>query len=133
MNVTEKIEKVIGDAVGATFTAKEIVQLVMAAFPDTNPASITVSDRAVSAKQATQYADYLFERVGNGYKVLPVADRVRKPAAKGSRGTSDAAALASAQAKIAELTAKLAQQTVLPTVAADANKANGKANGKAAN
>lgn len=121
MTVTEKIRLAVCDGnAGVTFTAAQIIALVLAAYPETNPASITVSDRAQSDKQAKPYSDYLFARVAGGYEVL--APEARTLQTSGRKASQNAEmTLAQAKALIAAHEATKAAQTVV----VEPDKANG--------
>lgn len=101
---TKAIEVSVAPFAGKVLTAKEITAVTVAAYPElaAKVSSFNISDHAPSGKQANQYADYLFERSGSGYKVLASDAIVRRPksSGRGNRGVSLTDALASALAKL---------------------------------
>lgn len=74
MTNTAKIADVTKSFVGKTLTAKMVVALVLAKYPDTNAGSILASDYAgPNPKSGVIYADQLFDRVTGGYVVRATA------------------------------------------------------------
>lgn len=81
MRNTEKIAAAVAKFIGKELTSKMIVGLTLEMFPGTNQGSILPSDHAgPNPRSGVIYADQLFQRTANGYLVLPVDKRTRKPA-----------------------------------------------------
>lgn len=108
MTNTEKIVVVTRPFVGKALTAKQVIALVLATYPETNPASIMVSDHAGANSKGVTYCSQVFDRVATGYLVR---DAVIPKASKTRSKVSMADALAQANAL---LQGNVAQGQVVP-------------------
>jgi len=98
---TAVLESVTRPYVGQVLPNKVVIGLVIesdAAWAS-KVGSLNIADHCHSAKQATQYADTLFDRVPGGLKVRATEDITRKPASvRGARGVDPLVALAAFKA-----------------------------------
>lgn len=92
MTNTDKIVAATRKHVGHTLSAKMVQALVLAQFPDTNPASIMVSDHAGANSKGITYCDQVFDRSATGYVVR--AEVVRKPKTARSKQSTAGALIA---------------------------------------
>lgn len=114
MTNTEKIIVVTRPFVGKSLTAKQVQALVLNAYPETNPASIMVSDHAGANSKGVTYCSQVFDRSASGYVVR--AEVIAKPSKTRGR-VSMADALAQANALLQASTVQ--GQAIVGTVADD--------------
>lgn len=98
MTNTEKIVSVTRPFVGKSLTSKQVIALVLNTYPETNPASIMVSDHAGANSKGITYASQVFDRFYTGYLVRSA---VVAKATKARGRVSMADALAQANALLA--------------------------------
>lgn len=95
MTNTQKIVNATRNHVGHVLSAKMVQALVLAMYPETNAASIMVSDHAGANSKGITYASQVFDRVPTGYLVR--ADVIVKATkARGQVSMADALAQANA-------------------------------------